>query len=157
MPRQRKPGMYGPAPARPDQQGATDAIRQTPNNQPLSAPTGLPYGQRSQLLDAQRVVPLPNAGGIQAGAPAGGGNAQDQVVAYLREHPPPNVTPLGGPSMRPNEPSTAGLSSGPGPGPEALAGRGAPMKASQFWRTLYEQTGDEEYARLAEQAISRGT
>jgi len=59
--------------------------------QPIKAAPNQPYGQRGQQEDAQRAVPLPGQGG-----------------AFLR------------PTERPNEPLTAGMRGGPGPGPEAL-------------------------------------
>jgi hypothetical protein len=165
MPRQRKPvgGSYGAGvPARPDQQMASQAIRQTPGQQPIQTATGGPYGQATQLADAQRAVPLPAAPGIPAPSPGGPSAATpaaggwQQILDMLAAHPPPAVAPLSGPSMRPGEPSTAGMSSGPGPGPEILAGRGAPVKPSQWFRTLYEQTGDPVFKEQAEKAYGRG-
>ena len=76
---------------------------------PVSAPTGLPYGARGELVAAQQAVPMgpgPTAGGPPS-APGG-------------EAPAQSVLPLGAPTQRPDEPVTAGLPIGPGPGPEAL-------------------------------------
>lgn len=56
--------------------------------------TGQTYGTRAMQERAQDVVPT---------GPA-----------------PTDVVPLGAPSQRPNEPITAGLPMGAGPGPEAL-------------------------------------
>jgi hypothetical protein len=76
--------------------------------QPVRAPTGLPYGDRKALEDAQRALPLPD---ISSEAPA------PQTLPV----PPPGVLgPLDRPTERPNEPLTAGLSIGEGPGPEAV-------------------------------------
>lgn len=165
MPRQRKPtgSSYGAGvPARPDQQMASQAIRQTPGQQPIQTATGGPYGQATQLADAQRAVPLPAAPGIPSPAPAAGGagpaapqNPMEAAMAAASAHPPPNIAPLSGPSQRPWEPSTTGLPTGPGPGPEAL-GQRVPPKASDTFLALFRQTGDQRYAAYAQQALARG-
>lgn len=85
---------------------------------PLAAPRGLPYGDRAKLIAAQRAVPMgpppsaapgPAAPSTPPGAPA----------------PEPGSLPFTHPTQRPNEPVTAGLPMGPGPGPEAITGVGA--------------------------------
>lgn len=81
------------------------ALSQRTDKQPLSAPTGMPYGERGQLIDMQRAAPM-------AAAPP--------------STPPP--VELHQPSQRPSEPVTAGAASGAGPGPEALA----PGQAANF-------------------------
>ena len=53
-------------------------------------------------------------------------------------------------SQRPNEPVTAGLSSGPGPGPEAISRGTTPL--SRTLANLAARTGNENYARLARKA-----
>jgi hypothetical protein len=138
---------------------ATAAIRDTPGQQPtqaLSAPTGLPYGQRQELIQGQRVAPMAGGGGQLPAAPASPRQRWDGAMGALAGHMPPGVGPITEGSRRPNEPTTAGLSTGPGPGPEILQGAGATAKASSFFRTLYETTGDEALAALAERAAARG-
>lgn len=78
--------------------GATYTNRSDLNEsrQPVRAATGQPYGERKQQVEAQRVNPLP------------------------QQASPPQVVPIDAPSQRPDEPVTAGLPFGPGPGPEAL-------------------------------------
>lgn len=71
-------------------------------------------------------------------------------------HPPPNLPPMSGPSMRPNEPTTTGLPSGPGPGPEVLGQMNGPPKVSQMYLSMYQSTKDPQWARLAEAALARG-
>lgn len=95
---------------------------------------GASYGNRSDLQQAPRAVP---------GQPYGvaGQQLQAQQAVPLSQTPPPNPQPQGqpqqgpvpgalgqlhAPSDRPNEPITAGLSQGPGPGPEALGGSVTP-------------------------------
>lgn len=78
------------------------------------APRAVPgqvYGRATQQLEAQRQMPLPRAGGASPGGVS---------PAPLPLAPRAPLTPLDAPSERPDEPLTAGLSSGPGPGREAL-------------------------------------
>lgn len=67
------------------------------------------------------------------------------------------VTPLTAPSERPNEPITAGIALGAGPGPEAL-GIGAPVqeKISDILAQMipYDQSGEVEI--LYQRALARG-
>jgi hypothetical protein len=81
--------------------------------QPARAPTGLPYGEHQALMQQQASVPLPNStdrlqSGIDAAqaSPLGPGDHLAQPTAI------------------PQEPVTAGLPIGPGPGTEAVP---APM------------------------------
>lgn len=62
---------------------------------PPTAPGGQTYGARAEQERAQRAVPM--------------------------GRPDPPVVDLLGPSQRPDEPITAGVPFGPGPGPEAVA------------------------------------
>lgn len=61
--------------------------------------TGQTYGEGARQQASQRVVPT--------GPPP--------------TEPGADIVPLNAPTQRPNEPITAGLPMGPGPGPEALA------------------------------------
>lgn len=70
---------------------------------PVQAATGQPYGAAKAQLDAQRAVPV-------APPPSPPGGMGD----FLRA------------TERPGEPLTAGIPSGPGPGPEALNMTGNP-------------------------------
>lgn len=67
------------------------------------------------------------------------------------------MTPLTAPSQRPNEPITAGISMGAGPGPEAL-GMGAPVqeKISDVLAQMipYDQSGEVQI--LYQRALARG-
>lgn len=82
--------------------GAGQSGRQGPKYIP-----GLPYGQ-GQATMAQ-----------QAGAPMAGPTPTTPSAPAVRPATGP-VTPISEPSMRPNEPVTAGAAMGAGPGPEAL-------------------------------------
>ena len=83
---------------------------------PATAPTGLPYGEHQQLVNAQRAIPV-GSPPVPSAPPSAPTSAAPVVQ--------PGSLPFVGPTARPNEPVQAGLPSGPGPGPEALRGVGA--------------------------------
>lgn len=111
-----------------ERQGAPGA--QYPNRSDLQqgprvapqAPTGLPYGEHQQLIAAQQAVPIgpppPAAPGAPAQAPGAG--------------PAPGFAHVMAPTQNPDEPVTAGIPSGPGPGPEVLS----PMAQGAFQPTV---------------------
>lgn len=99
-------------------------------------------------MAAQKQVPIAAPPAVPA-APApppasGAGTAGGGVLAHTS--PEPGELPFTGPSSRPNEPLTAGLPQGPGPGPEALTGIGA-MAA----RSAPQDTATKLLATLAMQ------
>lgn len=125
MPRKPKPG---------PRQNRTDlppvAAPGGPTQAPRSA-TGQPYGSRKATLQSQAAVPLPDrstdammsAAGAQGGGQGAGQDAAGLLPAFLdaaRDAPSPGEGLLAGPSRRPGEPVTAGLSVGAGPGPDVL-------------------------------------
>ena len=100
---------------------------QTGPRQPIRVATGAPYGQRQQLENAQRAMPL--------AAPS----------------PPPDIVPLDAPTARPDEPLTAGAPFGAGPGPEAL-GMAMPADEVEELRAVYARFPSEELRQLLEEA-----
>ena len=80
---------------------------------PVAAPTGMGYGERKALEDAQRAVPVASPGVSPQTPPMAPGPTSSWPI-------PGSMGPLDRPSERPNEPLTAGLPIGAGPGPEAL-------------------------------------
>jgi len=72
------------------------------------AAPGQTYGEAGKQIAAQQAVPM---------------------AAPPTERTP--VTPLGAPTERPEEPLTAGMSFGPGPGPEVLSTRYTPAMGSR--------------------------
>lgn len=109
--------------ARPKRPGTsttrTDLL--SPRPQPVTTPTGLPYGEAGQLAQAQSAVPVPNApqatGGPQPPAAQPGGMDESAVLGAataMAPHPP-----IHRPTERPGEPITAGM--GPGGSPLAVA------------------------------------
>lgn len=134
------------------------------------APTGLPYGEAGALQAAQQAVPMgaqpsPAAPGGPPGMPPGvsgppgvpgGSNAPPgglaDILAAAQAMPPPSGPGLSAPTMRPNEPVTAGLPSGPGPGPEVLNMAPAPPDAlTQTLQAAAQATGSGLLANLAAQ------
>lgn len=79
---------------------------------PSNLPKGQTYGNR--VRQARSLAVTPAAGG-QSASPTGSSNSPRQVLLA-----PGDVPSLGDPTANPNEPVTAGLPIGPGPGPEAL-------------------------------------
>lgn len=104
----RRAGVAGtPYPNRADLRTVTRA--------PAVAPTGLPYGEHQNLVQSQKVVPV----GRPAVPPA------SPSPTPGTPGPQPGTLPWIAPTARPNEPVTAGIDRGPGPGSEALVGPGA--------------------------------
>lgn len=81
-------GVSGPGP-----------LSQRTDMQPMSAPTGMPYGDNKALMDMQRAAGMAD-------------------TTQMPTAPPP--TPLSAPTEHPDQPVTAGAAAGPGSGPEAL-------------------------------------
>lgn len=86
--------------------------------QPVTVPTGLPYGAARKLEQAQNAVPLPQ--GAPSATPQAGaaGSPMTGALAAAAAMPPPS-----GGFVEPGDPNasaTVGLPMGPGPGPEAL-------------------------------------
>ena len=105
-----------------EQQGG---YRQPNNPAPVSGPGALSQrtdggaqeGMRSPM-QTQAPKYMPGLGYGQ-----GGENMANEQAAPLAGNPTPNLPPLAGlyaPTARPNEPITAGLDVGPGPGSEAM-------------------------------------
>ena len=94
---------------------------------PATAAPDQPYGDKARDIAAQRAVPLVSAASPPSQPPA------TPAAALAEPEPEPRATPAPGsllfdhPTQRPNEPITAGMPFGPGPGPEAL---GAPPSVS---------------------------
>lgn len=164
MPRKsRRPGVPGGA-------NRTDLVAAPrPGAAPSPAvPQGLPYGQHQQMEQLRAALPSPGspaspaapsgpgaASGVAApGPPAPTGQARaEAAIAALTAQSGGGL--LRGPSRRPNEPVTAGLSLGAGPGPEAL-GAPAAGRVEATLRRLAESTGQAMLAQLADEAATQG-
>jgi hypothetical protein len=125
---------------------------------PPTPPVDVPYGEGERALESQRRTPVPDysataaegappagAGSAVPGAPAGGLEMALQAAQGMA--PPTNL--LTAPTARPNEPLTAGLPIGPGPGPEVLASGDRTVRTL---RMLADVTADAGFSQLAELA-----
>ena len=145
--------------------------RKAQRAQKVRAPQDQAYGQSGEQMAAQHQVPIPDMRGTSApsspaSGPSGGGAGvpPGNGVAVPQQLPPnpyeiaagiPAGPPsLGAPTQRPFEPLTAGLATGPGPGPEILPGNGD--RVATVYEKLAAATGDPRIAELAARArVSR--
>lgn len=122
---------------------------------PKAAP-GQTYGDAKQQLASQRAIPLSRT---PAPSPAEGQGVA-AAAGRLGGGVPGNVPSLTAPSTRPNEPITAGLPTGPGPGPEAL---NLPAQASEDDQLLATLRGldqafpNSDIKRLIAEVTARGS
>jgi hypothetical protein len=82
--------------------------------QPVRTQTGQTYGVAKAQADAQRAMPLAQ---VPTASPPGGAPAALGTEPSAQGGDHPAVGSLYGDTMRPDEPVTAGLASGAGPGP----------------------------------------
>lgn len=82
-----------------------------PGTQPVRALPDAGYGEQAEFTGLQQQAPLADSQGVQSAPP--------QSAARASSVPVP--VPFTEPSQRPDEPVTAGIPAGEGPGPEALA------------------------------------
>ena len=100
-----------------------------PNGAPNVQPTGLPYGESQALHQAQAALPIRNPTPQMATAPNTQPPDLNQALTDARGMPQ-SPSLLTQPTQRPDEPITAGMATGPGPGPEVLNGVGSPQSSS---------------------------
>jgi len=87
-------------------------------NQPISTVPGQEYGKATEQRDAQRAVPMASSPVADIDPSMAPPTPQGRPMAM------PGSLPYIAPTSRPDEPVTAGLPTGPGPGPEALGATG---------------------------------
>ena len=104
------------------------------------------YGEGVQQAAIKSGAPL-------ASTPDVRGATNTEIRQAVAQEP---VTPLFAPSQRPDEPITAGITMGPGPGPEVMGARPIQIKTSDTLATLlpFDDTG--EIAILYQEALARG-
>ena len=107
MPRNGQGGRRQGAPGK----AYSNRLDMNQNRQPVTVASGQPYGARQEQVAAQRALPLPAAPPVPAPPPPAPGALPGGRGPFTR------------PTEYPDEPLTAGMSMGPGPGPEALAMR----------------------------------
>lgn len=102
---------------------------------PVTTVPGQGYGEAAQQQAAQQAIPMGSTPvpGATAPAPMPQAPPQQMPQATMSDQMPatsqayPGDLPFLHPTMDPNEPITAGIDSGPGPGSEALYGTPAPV------------------------------
>ena len=121
--------------------------------QKIASVPGQRYGEGVEQQAMQRAMPAPDmqqatAPSPQSGPPVHPMPPQDPaMIQQFLAVQNPNL--LAGSAM-PDQPVTAGLSTGPGPGRAAIAGPKTP--ASRWLMRMAEDTGNPKWRRLAEQA-----
>ena len=116
----------------------------------FSTRTDLPpskeYGERKQMQEITQGAPTATTRG-----------SADPAIGRPRTALP-EVTPLMAPSQRLDEPITAGIDLGAGPGSSAMMGRSmyAEESLSQVLAQMLPYDTNGEIAALYEQAVSRG-
>lgn len=114
---------------------------------PAKVAPGQTYGAAGAQLAAQQIIPMATP---SAPSPA------DLQGAAQPAGPPPPRPDFGRPTDRPDEPVTAGLSTGPGAGPEALGLAPPPPTMPQpnptheQLRALYQQYPNDDLRELLE-------
>jgi hypothetical protein len=106
------------------------------------APTGLPYGDNQALVDQEHAAPLAQSPSVP--------------TMPISTGAPPDLVGLDAPSTRPDEPVTAGVDAGDGPGSEILA---PPQQGGAIAETLSRLSASDmsgELAALYRVAIARG-
>lgn len=116
----------------------------------FSARTDLPstgYGEGVETAAIKSGAPLAKTPSVNPTSLSEQGMAPSQLE---------RVTPLYAPSQRPDEPVTAGIAVGPGPGPEALGVAPMRQRTSDALAKMipFDTTG--EITILYQQALARG-
>lgn len=126
---------------------------------PLAGPAG--PGKFSTRTDGLEFKSDSYGAGVEnaankAGAPMAKTASVNPMSLSEQGMAPSQITPLYAPSERPDEPVTAGIPIGPGPGPEVMGGAPAQGRLSDALSQMlpYDTTG--EIAVLYQEALSRG-
>jgi hypothetical protein len=112
-----------------------------------AVPNGLPYGERKQLETSMSAVPMSGpSGAVAPPSPAPGGPPdQAALMQALQNYQPPQGD-LTAPTANPNEPVTAGLPSGPGPGPGTM--QAAPDLIGAQLNAIFQQFPNDDLLRI---------
>ena len=127
---------------------------------PLAGPAG--PGKYSTRTDNLQMGSIAYGEGVEtaaikSGAPlAKTGDVKGMPSSEVRAAAQGPITELYAPSQRPDEPITAGIAMGPGPGPEVLGMQPHQETLSQILAKMLPYDTNGEIAALYEQAQSRG-
>lgn len=94
-------------------------------SQPIRVPTGLPYGDNQQLHASEALAPIP---AVPPTPPPSAG--MTATASSGATGPGYTGVPFGAPTTRPDEPITAGVNIGAGPGTEILPVQHQPQYAT---------------------------
>lgn len=108
--------------------------------QPATAPKGQDYGKAGEQMQSQQIQPI-------AGSPGAPSGAQVQAATGLG---PGEIPTLADPSAFPDEPLTAGLPSGAGPGTGALSSASFGPQELSVMRGLFLKYPNDDLRRLIE-------
>lgn len=109
--------------------------------QAAQAPKGQQYGQAGMQIDSQRAQPI--AGSRTSSPSPNSGGALPGMA-------PGEIPGLSDPSAFPEEPLTAGLATGPGPGPEALKSASFGPQELSVMRGIFLRYPNDDLRRLIE-------
>jgi hypothetical protein len=137
--------------ARTGTQGSSYTNRTDLNKQPVRVGPSTQYGQGAAQEASQKIVPLANT----AGAPSSGGGAPAAMPPQAPGPLPGDHGAFNRPTEMPQQPVSAGLPFGAGPGPEALGMIQRP-KVSQTIAQLASMSNDPELLQLAQRAQAQG-
>jgi hypothetical protein len=104
--------------------------------QPAQYISGLGYGKGKETYDMQTAAPM-----------------QGNDIPAM---PVPQAVPLSAPTMRPNEPVTAGIDMGPGPGSEAVRLPNMQLSPSHTVKQIAQNDPSGESELLYRALIDRG-
>lgn len=119
--------------------------------QAAQAPKGQEYGEAEAQLERQITQPVAGPA-TQPGASSssGGGGGVNALTSALSGLEPGGIPGLSDPSAFPDEPLTAGLPSGPGPGSSALKSATFGPPELSVMRALFLKYPNDDIRRLIE-------
>ena len=137
------------APSRPAAVSGPGSLSQRTDSAPKFRYPDAAYGENSELQTQQGGAPMARTAPPKASGKSGGSTPTAG---------PPNLVGIGDPSQRPDEPVTAGVDIGPGPGSEVLPGgqQTATGEISDMLFNLAATDRTGQIAALAMQAMRRG-
>jgi hypothetical protein len=117
------------------------------DTQAIQVPKGEDYGEANAMADAQRVQPV---AGSPTPPPSPGPSSAGGSGGSLPGMAPGQIPSLADPSSFPDEPLTAGLPGGPGPGTEALRSAAFGPQELSNMRAIFLKYPNEDLRRLIE-------
>lgn len=113
--------------------------------QVAQAPKGAEYGEAEAALERQQLQPVAGAA-----TPSSSPSPSQPSPAPMPGMGPGEIPTLADPSAFPDEPLTAGLSSGAGPGPEALRSASFGPQELSTMRAIFLKYPNDDLRRLIE-------